>query len=173
MIDMATIFDYMYVTPKTGTRKGGMGKRGLYFFDGCLMTEDLEFDSKPFTTLVRKIYQLFRSFNAHYWAADHKEMPSDYVTENVRKLESCSEIESLLREALDSEEWPIGCDKVEDQYPPVGLLSSQRKDTAALSYANHSLVPSNAPPGGKRRREEEDDPLAFNEAKRLKATLPL
>ena len=172
-IKMGTIFDHVDVSLTTGTHTGGLGKHHLYTSSGNLMTRILEFDSKPFTTLIRKIYRLFKSLDAYYMAQDDDETPSDPVKENVRKLESCAEIERLLEEALKSEEWPVSCDKVQDQYPPTRRLTPQQKETVALSYANRSLASSSAPSGGKRKREEEDDPPAFNETKRPKISLPL
>jgi hypothetical protein len=173
-IKMATLFDQVDVSLTTGTHTGGLGKSYLYSNNSVLMTKVLEFDSKPFTVLVRRIYLLFRSLNAYYRAQDDEEDHSETVKENVRKLESCAEIERLLREALKSEEWPKHCDKAQDQYPPGRRLTPQQKETIALSYANRSLVTSCEPSGGggKRKREEEDDPQDF-EIKRPKISLPL
>ena len=172
-IKMANIFDHVDVSLTTGTHTGGLGKQLLYH-NPSLMTKVLEFESKPFTTLTRQIYRLFKSLDAYYVAQDGEETPSDPVKENVRKLESCAEIQRLLKVALDSEEWPASCDKVQDQYPPIRRLTHQQKETVALSYANRSLMPSSAPSGGKRKREEEDDPQVFNEIKRPKIrSLPL
>ena len=173
-IKMATIFDHFDVSLTTGTHTGGLGKRDLYSNNGVLMTKVLEFDSKPFTALVRQIYRLFKSLNAYYMAQDEEETPSDSVKENARKLESCAEIERLLEEALKSDEWPASCDKVQDQYPPTRRLTPQQKETVGLSYANRSLAHSTgAPSGGKRKRDEEDDPQIFDETKRPKIGLPL
>ena len=172
-IKMATIFDFMDVSLTTGTLTGGLGKNNLYSHNGVLMTRVLEFDSKPFTTLVRQIYRLFKSLNAYYRAHDDEETPAESIKENAGKLESYAEIERLLKEAIDSDEWPGSCDKVQDQYPPSRRLASQQKETVALSYANCSLASSGAPSRGKRKREEEDDPQVFNEIKRPKISLPL
>jgi len=171
-IKMAAIFDQVDVSLTTGTHTGGWGKSHLYVNNGALVTRVLQFDSKPFTTLVRQIYRLFKSLNAYYVAQDDEETPSDSAKENVRKLKNCVEIERLLREALGSEDWPVSCDKVEDQYPPVNRLTPKQKDTVALSYANRSLMPPDEPSGGKRKREEEDEPQVF-EAKRPKINPPL
>jgi len=170
-VSMATIFDHMDVCVKIGTHVGGLGKRDMYH-SGALMARVLKFDSKPFTTLVRQIYRLFKSLRAYYVMQVEEETPSDSVKENVRKLESCAEIERLLREALDSEGWPVSCDKVEDQYPPIKRLTSKQRDSFALSYASCSLVPRDEPFRGKRKREEEDEPQA-SEAKRPKINPPL
>jgi len=171
-IKMATLFDYVDVCLKTGTHTGGAGKHNLYTSDMGLMTRILKFDSNPFTTLVRQMYMLFKSLDAYYMAQDNEEMPSNYLKENVGKLDSCAEIERLLREALNSDEWPESCDKVEDQYPPIKHLTPKQKDTVALSYVNRSLVPSGEPSGVKRKREEEDD-AQVPETKRPKTGLPL
>ena len=172
-IKMASIFDHVDVSLTTGTHTGGLGKHHLYTSSGNLMTKVLEFESKPFTTLTRQIYRLFKSLNAYYMAQDDEAMPSDPVKGNVRKLESCAEIQRLLKVALDSEEWPASCDKVQDQYPPSRRLTSHQKETVALSYANCSLASFGAPSIGKRKREEEDDPQVFNDIKRPKISPPL
>ena len=170
-IGVAEIFDYGFVCPETGTYHGGLWKRCLYH--SVDIPKKLKFDSEPFTALVRQIYQLFKSLDAHYVAQDEEVTPTDAVEKNVEKLESCAEIEKLLRVALESKEWPTNCDKVEDQYPPGGRLTPQQMDVIALSYVNRPLVPSGASSGGKRKREEEDDPLVFNEVKRPKVAPPL
>ena len=169
-IDMSDIFDQSYTTRTTGTHKGGRGKRDLYL-ESPLMTETLEFDSKPFTTLIRQIYQLFRSLTLYYVAKGMGGTPSDSFKEDVEKLESCAEIERLLKAALDSKGWPETRDKVRDQYPPTGRSTPQQKETIALSYVSRSLVPSSAPSGGKRKREGED-PQPLNEFKRSKISFP-
>ncbi|KAF9644258.1 hypothetical protein BDM02DRAFT_3272546 [Thelephora ganbajun] len=170
-IMMATIFDHVDVCLATGTHTGGVGKIDLYF-SGVLMTKVLEFGSKPFTTLIRQVFRLFQSLNAYHTTLDNEEKPSDSVVENVKKLGSCTEIKRLLADALDSEEWPASCDKVEDQYPPSRRLTPKQKDTVALSYVNYSLVPPGEASGTKRKREEEDDPQIL-EAKRPKVNQPL
>ena len=172
-IMMDEIFDHVHVSLTTGTHTGGLGKRDLYSNNGVLMTKVLEFDSKPFTTLVRQIYRLFKSLNAYYMAQNEEETPTDSIKDAVGKLESCAEIERLLKEALNSDEWPGSCDKVQDQYPPSRRLTHQQKETVALSYANRSLVSPGTLSRGKRKREEEDDPQVFNEIKRPKISLPL
>jgi len=170
-ISMANIFDNLTVCLKTGTHIGGLGKRDMYH-TGVLMARVLQFDSKPFTALIRQIYRLFKSLDTHYTAHDNEEIPSDSIQENVRKLESCTEIERLLKEALDSEDWPVSCDKVEDQFPPIDRLTPKQKDTVALTYVNRTLMPPDEPSGGKRKREEVDEPQA-SEAKRPKINQPL
>ncbi|KAF9642650.1 hypothetical protein BDM02DRAFT_3124325 [Thelephora ganbajun] len=170
-IKMASIFDHVDVSLTTGTHTGGLGKKDLYF-SGVLMTKVLEFDSKPFTTLIRQVFRLFQSLNAYHTTQDNEEKPNDSVIENIRKLNSCTEIERLLADALNSEEWLLSCDKVEDQYPPSRRLTPKQKDTVALSYVNYSLVPPGETSGTKRKREEEDDPQVF-EAKRPKVNQPL
>ena len=171
-INMEELFDQ--VTRQTGTHKGGMGKKILYL-ESPLITNTLEFDSKPFTTLVKEIYQLFRSLVGYYIAQRDKKTPSYSIKKDVEKLRSCAEIERLLRVALASKGWPKNesGDKVEDQCPPTGRPTPQQKETIALSYANHELVPSSPPSGGKRKREEEEDPLPSSEVKRPKVAPPL
>ena len=171
-INMARIFDQVDVSLTTGTHTGGLGKIHLYSNNDVVINRTLEFESKPFTALVRQIYRLFRSLSAYYAAQDYGETPNDFYKENARKLESCAEIERLLREALDSEEWPEICDKAEDQYPPTRHLTPKQKDTIALSYVNRSLMPSGEPSGTKRKREKEDDPQV-PENKCPKTNLPL
>ena len=169
-INMSRIFDQVDVSLTTGAHTGGLGKIHLYSNNGVVMNRTLEFESRPFTNLVRRTYRLFQSLNAYYTAQDNEETPSDSHQENFRKVGSCVEIERLLREALNSEEWPDICDKAEDQYPPIRRLTPKQKDTIALSYVNRSLVPSGEPL--KRKREEEDDPQV-PETKRARTVLPL
>ena len=168
-IKMATIFDHVDVSLTTGTHTGGVGKAHLYSNDALIMNRMLKFESKPFTTLVRQIYRLFQSLNAHYIAQDNEEEPNE---ESIRKLESCAGIKRLLRDALNSDEWPEICNKVQDQYLPIRHLMPEQKDTVALSYVNRSLVPSSEPSGVKQKREEEDDPQ-IPETKHPKTGLPL
>jgi len=167
-IDMRSLFDS---ESKSTTHVGGLGKRDLYSSNGALMTRVLKFDSKPFTNLVRQIYRLFKSLHRYYVTQDDEEEPDGPVSQIVRKLENCGEIERLLKEALDSEEWPVSCDKAKDQYPPVRRLTHQQKETVASSYANRLLVPSGVSSGVKRGREEEGGPPVFNQAKRPKTAL--
>ena len=169
-IDMATIFDQASVSPITGNHTGGLGKHTLYTSDVDLMTNTLEFGSKPFTTLARNMYLRFRSLDAYYMAQDDRETPSDFLQENFRRLGSCADITKLFEEALSSEGWPESCDKVQDQYPPIRHLTPKQKDTIALSYVNCSLPPSSEPL--KRKREEEDG-LQVPDTKRAKTGPPL
>ncbi|KAF9643425.1 hypothetical protein BDM02DRAFT_3264101 [Thelephora ganbajun] len=171
-IKMASIFDHVDVSLTTGTHTGGLGKIHLYDRNSVLMTRVLDFGNKPFTTLISQIYRLFQTLNAYHTAQDNEEDPDDSIVENVRKLESCVEIKRLLGEALNSEGWPVSCDKVQDQYPPSRRLTPKQKETIALSYVNYSLVPPSEPSGAKRKREEEDDPQVL-EAKRPKVIKPL
>ena len=174
-IDMATIFDHEHVSSSTGRVTRGMGKVDLYQSDHDLITEELEFNSKPFTALIRQIYLLFRSlqeyhriwYEFHGWW-DSKEEPSAAITADARKLLDCEEIKRLLEEALNSEDWPAVCDKVRDQYPSAAISTPQQKDATAPSCGNPPPVPSGAPSGVKRKREEEDAPPVSGEVKRPK-----
>ena len=168
-IRMAAIFDQVYVDPKTGEHTGGDGKISLYSTNPLA---ELKFDSKPFTTLIRRIYLLFQSLNAYYVDKKNKKIPSDSVKNDVRKLGSCEEIRGLLVDALRGVDWPLG-DKVPDQYPPLRRMTPEQKATIALSYACCELSPPSTPSGGKRKREEEDCPLVSDEVKRPKIGLPL
>ena len=161
-VNMAAIFDDLFMD-SAGNHKGGAGKINLYH-NGLLITRMLKFDSTPFTTLVRDIYKLFRSLESHYVSEDEGIEPSNSLKENYKKLTSCATIKNLLMVALSSEGWPEVCDKVEDQYPPTGTLTIERRKTIGVSYESHLLVPS----GGKRKREEEDDPTVLIDPKRPK-----
>lgn len=156
---MPTLFDYVAVSPTTGTLgTGGTGKSVLYTRKKVFMTDTLKFDSAPFTALVRKMYLRFKALDAYYMAQGNGETPNDFLQENFRKMGSCADIKEIFEEALGSEEWPVSCDKVEDQYRPIGRSVSEQKDTIALSYASRSLVPPDEPSGGvKRKREEEEE----------------
>jgi len=171
-----TLFDYVAVSPTTGTLTGGTGKFVLYTRKKALMTDTLKFDSAPFTALIRKMYLRFKALDAYYMAQGNGETPNEFLQENFRKMGSCADIKEILEEALGSEEWPVSCDKVEDQYRPIGRPASEQKDTIALSYASRSLMPPGEPSGGvKRKREEEEEggTQIRAETKRQKTGLPL
>jgi len=175
-IKMAHIFDQVGVSLTTGIHTGGEGKNTLYTRYKDVMTDTLEFDSTPFTALVREMYLRFKYLNAYYVALNDGETPKDFLQENLRKLGSCADIKGLFEDALSSEEWPTTCDKAQDQYPPVKHLTPKQKDTIALSYVNRSLVPSGEPSGVKRKREEEEEEeedTQVPETKRPKTGLPL
>jgi hypothetical protein len=163
-IHMGDIFNQVSVCGKNGMLTGGIGKRDLYFERGALMSRILAFESKPFTALVRQVYQLFQSLIAHYQELDNKKDPEeeDPNTPIVRKLNSCAEMERLFREALDTEGWPESCDKVEDQY------STSKQETVALSNVNNPVRQLGKPSGMKRKREEENPPVFEFENKRIK-----
>ena len=150
----------------------GLGKWDLYH-RGPLMPRVLEFDSKPFTALIRRIYRLFESLGDYCSEQDGGETPSDSEMEDFRKLENCKEIERLFEEALSSKEWPTDCDKVEDQYPPVVEMTPRQMDIIAMSYVNRPVAHPGVLPAGKRKREEEDDaPVSGEVAKRPKISPP-
>jgi len=173
-IKMAFIFDHVDVSSTTGTHTGGSGKMDLYSHKGSVIEKGLVFNSKPFTTLVRQIYGLFEALNTYYAAQDRNKAVDESVKEMVGKLESCAEIERLLEAALKSGQWPKDCDKVEDQYPPLGRSTPQQKETVALTYVDRHLEPSVGPSGVKRRREEkekEENEAQVQENKRPKTRL--
>ena len=165
-IDMAMLFDQEHVPPNTGIPTGGVGKWYLYVTDPVI-NEKLEFESKPFTVLVRGLYQLFQSLDEYYRASDRERAPSDFDLENVKKLENCGEIKRLLTEALDSDDWPEVRDKVDDQYPPN--LTPEQMDVVAMGFVNVRL------PGGpsKRKRREEEDDVQIPPTQRLRTDVPL
>lgn len=168
-ISLAEIFDHEMITGEI--HYGGLGKSNMYANRVALMTKWLEFDSKPFTALVRQFYLLFKSLHGSYQTLELGEPLTEPVKQDLEKLKSCTEIKGLLKKSLESGEWPPTCDKVEDQYPRTERLTHQQKEAVALSYANHSLVPSGTHSGEKRKRFGEDDRLALNEAKRSKTSL--
>ena len=166
-INMAMIFDYAETSPKDGTHEGGVGKYVLYSANRTLMVEELEFDSKPFTTLIRKIYLVFKSLNAYYMALDDKETPNDSLMKSFRQLGSCTVIEELLKEALESKEWPTRCDKVDDQYPCISKLTFKEKETIGEGFVSSPIAS-----GVKREREEEGAPPVSSEIKQTKMGPP-
>ena len=172
-IDMATIFDQARVCLITGTHIGGLGKRDLYAAMVLTMIVDLEFKSKPFTILVRQIYQLFKSLHDYHMAKDFGEAVGKGNAKEPAALKSCAEIERLLREALDSGDWPEDCDKVTDQYPPTKNLTFEQKDVIATGLANApSSLTASLAESLKRKREEEDD-LQTPQTKRSRVDVPL
>ena len=66
--------------------------------------------------------------------------PIPLVIEDIEKLKDCAAIKKLFGEALESNRWLMDCDKIEDQYPPIGCLTSQQKETIALSYFDCNLT---------------------------------
>jgi hypothetical protein len=167
-VQMDFLFDNVSVCRKTGIHTGGAGKRDMYTSGGDLMTETLSFESKPFTTLVGQVYELFQTLNAYYLARrgranSNKKGPDEPI---VRKPGGCAEIQRLFQEALDTEGWPESCDKVEDQYPPQDRLTPEEKEIVSLSYVNYAVRQPDEPSGTKRKREEEDPPAFEN--KRIK-----
>ena len=113
-IKTTTLFDYIDVCLTTGNHTGGVGKYVLYACDMDIMTNTLNFDSEPFTALVRDMYLRFKSLSAYYTALDSREMPRSSLLENFGKLGSCMDITRLFEGALSSEGWPESCDKVKD-----------------------------------------------------------
>ena len=170
-MDMPTIYTFDG-SERSRNDYPGLGKWDLYR-SGLLMPRVLKFDSKPFTTLIRQIYRLFRSFHRYCEAQDMKEASEVSVGEDAGKLKSCAEIERLLGEALNSKGWPTDCDKVEDQYPPVVEMTVEQMDIIAMSYVNRPIARPGVLPAGKRKREEEGDPPVSSEVtKRPKISPP-
>lgn len=155
-IKMQTLFDHAEVCPETGIHTGGVGKQILYHSGDILMTRTLQFESKPLTTLIGKIFCLFRTLNKYYRAIDREKKPSRSTLSGYKKLNSCTEMKKLLTEALKSTRWPENCDKVEDQYPPrkKGKKTPQEKNTIALSHVNRPLPQSTGEPSGTKRGRE-------------------
>jgi len=151
-ISMRKIFDQFDMNPETGDHTGGDGKISLYSTGFDTMNNQLKFTTKPFTTLIRGLYQLFASLHDYHSAKGKKRRPHKSDARNVEKLGGCVGVVALLDEALKSEEWPTKCDKVRDQYPPTNRLKPAQKDTVALSYLNQSLAVGSS--GGKWKREE-------------------
>jgi hypothetical protein len=167
-IRMGILFDQVDVCEMTGIHMGGLGKRDMYTAGGDLMTETLSFESKPFTTLVGQVYELFQTLNAYYLALRRRANPNKEGLDEpiVRKPSGCAEIQRLFQEALDTEGWPKSCDKVEDQYPPKKSLTPEEKENVAFSYVNYAVRQPDEPSGTKRKREEENPPAFEN--KRIK-----
>ena len=159
--------------PKTGNHTGGQGKASFYATNLVTMNKQLEFASKPFTTLVRGLYQIFTSLQDYHCTKDLKMDPFECHAKDVEKLEDCVGIVTLFEEALKSEEWPTECDKVLDQYPPFRRLNPEQKDIVALSYLNKSVTTE--PSSGKRKLETEGEPSGpwrSNRHKRSKVDQP-
>ena len=167
-INMAFLFDQGHVSLTTGIHTGGVGKSYLYTHKGCIVNEDLEFESKPFTVLVRQLYRLFESLEDYYMEKDKKKAPSNFNQECVEKLKNCAEIERLLTEALGSKDWPEVCDKVDDQYLPTKNLTFEQKDVVATGFLN---IRSSLTEPPKRKREEDGD-LQISPTKRSRTDVP-
>ena len=165
-ISMQNIFDQVTVDLETGNHSGGQGKAALYTGMVAIINDQLEFTSKPLTTLIRGLYRLFASLHDYHKAMDWKRAPAESDAEDVKKLKGGVGVAALFDEALESKEWPTECDKALDQYPPTNRLNSEQKDTVALSYANQSLVTE--PSSGKRKREPEGGARRPTREKRFK-----
>ena len=170
-LQMDFLFDHVQECETTGTHTGGLGKETLYVSGDILMTETLKFESEPFTVIIRQIYSLFRALNKYYRAQDRKKKPSGLAMKGLRKLWSCAEVKRLLEEALDSDNWPENCTKVEDQYPHKANSTAMEKNAIASSYVKYFLGSRGEPSGTKRKREEDDPPVLEN--KRPKVDQPL
>jgi len=165
-IYMENIFDQFCVDPETGKHGGGEGKMALYTGKVAIINNQLNFTSKPFTTLIRGLYRLFASLHNYHTAKDWNKPPVKSDAEDVEQLNGGVGVAALFDVALKSVEWPTECDKVLDQYPPTKRLNQEQKDTVALSYANQSL--RQEPSSGKRKREPEGGVRTSTREKRSK-----
>ena len=144
-LDMELIFNQSSISLGTGTHRGGAGKRNMYD-EGFHVV----FTSQPFTVLIRALFKLFGSLKDYNAAKARGYNPIPAVIEDIEKLKDCAAIKELFAEALESNGWPTDCDKVEDQYPPIEHLTSQQKETVALSYFDCDLTMESS--AGKRKR---------------------
>jgi len=147
------LFDEVYVNPETGNHTGGIAKSVFYSCGYGRVNRQLEFTSKPFTTLIRGLYRLFGNLELCHIAKLNEVAPASDSEGEVEKLKGGVGVAALFDEALRSKEWPTECDKVLDQYPPIIRSDPERRDTVQLSHFNESPVPE--PPNGKRKRETE------------------
>ena len=146
-LDMKHIFDQSTISLKTGAHRGGAGKVFMY-----AKGFHVEFTSKPFTVLILALFRLFMTLQDYHNAKARGYDPPPALIEDVKKLDDCAEIKRLFAEALKSKEWREECDKVEDQYPPIGNLTSEQKGAIALSFYNSD--PRTGSSTGKRKRGE-------------------
>lgn len=149
-IFLGEIFDQATVDPETGRHSGGNGKAALYTTNFTTMDEQLEFTSKPFTSLIRGLYQLFVSLHGYHVAKGMRRNPHEIDAKNVKKLERGVGITELFDEALQSKDWPTECDKIPDQYLSIRSLNLEQKATVGLSYSNNSLATE---PSSSRKRK--------------------
>ena len=166
-ISLGDLFDQVTVDPETGNHRGGQGKVFLYTTDFTTMNKQLEFTSKPFTSLIRRLYRIFASLHEYHVAKDKEKNPDKGDAKNVKKLEGCVGIAKLFDEALKSKGWPTECDKALDQYPPSSRLKPQQKVAVAMSYLSQSLATE--PSSGKRKRGMEGEAQRSHRDKRSKA----
>ena len=75
--------------PKTGVHTGGNGKTVLCFKGYDLMTKVLDFGNRPFTTLIRQVYQLFQAFHVAYTQLDKKVNPGGPIPDSEGFSEHC------------------------------------------------------------------------------------
>ena len=157
-LDMKHIFDQSTICRKTGAHRGGGGKKNMYD-EGFHVV----FTSKPFTVLILALFELFATLKDYHTAKARGKNPAPAL---IKKLKDCTEIERLFAEASNSTEWPTECDKVEDQYPPIGNLTSEQKDTVALSFFARDLTTESST--GKRKRNVLTGPQSRRLNKRSK-----
>jgi len=162
------IFNQIAIDPRTGNPHGGMGKMLFYTTGFCIVKDQLEFTSKPFTTLIRGLYLLFSSLCDHHVRKCMKRAPYESNMKNVRELEGCVGVVALFEEALKSTEWPTKCDKVPDQYPSTNRSEPEQKDSVALSHFDKPPVPE--PSCGKRKRQAEGENRRSSGDKRPKVS---
>ena len=150
-IRMKFIFDDAFISPVTGSHRGGEGKMAMY--DKI----EFNFESEPLTDLICALLELFRSLKDYIARKSLRRKTSPSLVKDIGKLTDCAEIKKLYAEALRSEGWPTICDKVEDQYPPTSRLTPEEKETVAVSFQQCDLTTE--PSTGKRKREDGDLPV--------------
>ena len=151
-LNMKHIFDFGFISGNTGTHRGGGGKANMYD-QGFLV----EFASEQFTCLVRAIFKLFSSFKEYHACNAKGDDPSPAEVSAVEKLKDCGEIRRHFMEALEKTGWPASCDKVQDQYIPTNRLTSEQKETVALSHFHRNLNLT-IKSSGKRKRGDDTPP---------------
>ena len=105
----------------------------MYSRDTDVALQELEFErSPPFTDLIWRLFQLFRSLAIVNFL---KRASMDLQPRNVadlEKLTDCKAVIQLMKSALERSEWPKACDKVaEDNYPreEIGEVDRGRLDS--------------------------------------------
>jgi hypothetical protein len=103
-----------------GRRIGGEEKKSLYTVRPEIILKELQFESSPFTDLIRGLFCLFQPLAVVNQCKERAQRPPCQELESINKLEDCKEIIKLLKTAVERTDWAEGCDKAEqDNYPSI------------------------------------------------------
>ena len=117
-LDPVFIFDTLVVCTD-GRQTGGTGKQNMYTQKYDMILKKLSFkETPPFTRLVRKLFRLFRSLAiVNRDKRLYRKLQGRDVA-NVKRLESWKAVLKLMKDAVESVDWPAENDKAaNNNYP--------------------------------------------------------